>query len=595
MSGSIFISYRQVDSKAWALLLRGALVDAFGEGEVFLDKDNLHAGGWNDQLRAALERSRVVLVVIGKSWLTLSDSRGPRLAQADDVHRLEISRALLQSGTTVIPVLVDGAALPDRKELPEDIGTLVAQQAFALSDAAAGRAVDLSRIIDEVSRAASLAPKHPKAPPRWPAVRTLARAVVVVVGAAIVVPIATEAAFGSNLSAGEGAVLGAIGFAAAVATGRLWRARSARAQRPRPDRTSTLLLAASFTLLSPVRAAAARSRGAADQHASRAKGEVVLTCAPERAVVAPGEKVALRAWLTSQTGDSIPGGDRLRWAAAQGMIEGSERATWAVPATALGPSNKKIELTATVTLAGASKQPDASCAVTIYVADRSATAGPVHARSFLSGKALLLPAVTDPQTHDELAGYGLYSYLLFDRPPRDSLERDRYLGSIASYLRELPAIAELERHVKRSALNITLLPVRASIDLPDDLTEEGPAFQAATKILAQYDYARAKAILDQIGDGDFVGGPFLASTMAAGTGAKAPRSRLVFDMSRASPSIAEEWLRTFYWLVAKERSWSDVTLRMVALNTRNVVSIAARRVPSVFGHLPGVMRVAIAP
>ncbi|MCC2643712.1 MAG: hypothetical protein K0S45_4125 [Nitrospira sp.] len=46
----IFISYRQSDAKAWAIGLRDDLANTFGEDQVFLDKDTLHAGNWREQI-----------------------------------------------------------------------------------------------------------------------------------------------------------------------------------------------------------------------------------------------------------------------------------------------------------------------------------------------------------------------------------------------------------------------------------------------------------------------------------------------------------------------------------------------------------------
>ena len=98
----VFISYRQDDAKPYALLLRQDLVEAFGEENVFLDKDTLHAGSWREQIQAALDRSGVALIVIGRRWLTSADSRGQRrLDLPDDVHRHEIAVALSRKDVTV--------------------------------------------------------------------------------------------------------------------------------------------------------------------------------------------------------------------------------------------------------------------------------------------------------------------------------------------------------------------------------------------------------------------------------------------------------------------------------------------------------------
>lgn len=156
MSG-IFISYRQDDAKPWALLLRGALASAFGEEQVFLDKDTLHAGNWRDQIQQALDRCSVVLVVIGRGWLRSADERGRRrLDNPQDVHRQEIAYALSRKNVTVIPVTVDGAPVPFRDELPEDLRPLTEQQSRELSDMSARREVDLALLLNDIERVTGL-------------------------------------------------------------------------------------------------------------------------------------------------------------------------------------------------------------------------------------------------------------------------------------------------------------------------------------------------------------------------------------------------------------------------------------------------------
>src|SRR5262245_11119854 len=136
----IFISYRQDDAKPWALLLRDGLSEVFGADDVFLDKDTLRAGNWREQIQEALAGCRVVLVVMGRRWLTITDEDGQRrLDRADDEHRLEIALALSRDHVTVIPVRVDGAPMPHAKDLPEDIRRLTDQQCHELSDSSARR------------------------------------------------------------------------------------------------------------------------------------------------------------------------------------------------------------------------------------------------------------------------------------------------------------------------------------------------------------------------------------------------------------------------------------------------------------------------
>ena len=153
----IFIGYRQEDSKPWALLLRKDLEEAFGEKKVFLDKDTLRAGNWRTQIHEALSQCRIVLVVIGRQWLTITDGTGlRRLDRSDDVHRNEIAFALSRKEVTVIPVRVDGAAMPQAGDLPSDIRLLADQQSRELSDSSARREVDIQLLIEDIQRITGL-------------------------------------------------------------------------------------------------------------------------------------------------------------------------------------------------------------------------------------------------------------------------------------------------------------------------------------------------------------------------------------------------------------------------------------------------------
>ena len=156
----IFISYRERDSKGWALSLRDRLVDEFGEARVFLDKDTLKAGKWKDQIEQALGDCNIVLVVIGRGWLNAQDDEGrQRLMSEDDVHRREIALALARPDVTVIPVVVDGATMPKPDQLPQNIRDLIQQQSRAISDNAAHRKMDLDGLMADIRRVGRFEPK----------------------------------------------------------------------------------------------------------------------------------------------------------------------------------------------------------------------------------------------------------------------------------------------------------------------------------------------------------------------------------------------------------------------------------------------------
>jgi hypothetical protein len=137
MSG-VFISYRRDDTAGHAGRLYDHLTRAFGADGVFMDLDDIGKGDtFADTLTAKLRESDVLIAVVGRRWLTLTDAAGHRrLDNPDDWVREEI-RTALTSGHLVIPVRVDGAAMPAAADLPEDIRGLMERQWAEVRDGSA--------------------------------------------------------------------------------------------------------------------------------------------------------------------------------------------------------------------------------------------------------------------------------------------------------------------------------------------------------------------------------------------------------------------------------------------------------------------------
>lgn len=188
-------------------------------------------------------------------------------------------------------------------------------------------------------------------------------------------------------------------------------------------------------------------------------------------------------------------------------------------------------------------------------------------RGVLTGRAFLLKDQREP------SNYGLISFLLFHSEPKDSVERARYLKAIEAYLAVLQPMYELERHRQRSQLNVTLNPLTRMVDMPDAAWDTATRTGIAERLLEVYDYARAKALLDDIDESVKWSGPYLVSVFPAAGGTRRPR--LLLDMSHVSPELVWDWTRSFCWLAAQERSWSAVALERLTLNLRNVIAVAA--------------------
>jgi TIR domain len=130
----VFVSYRRDDAQGEAGHLLADLRRRFGEASVFMD---ITAIGPGEQFGPAIEKAvaecAVVLVVIGRGWLDAHDAGGQRrLDDSSDWVRLEVEAALAGK-RLVIPVLVQGAAMPREKALPESMRPLAHRNAHEMS------------------------------------------------------------------------------------------------------------------------------------------------------------------------------------------------------------------------------------------------------------------------------------------------------------------------------------------------------------------------------------------------------------------------------------------------------------------------------
>jgi len=125
----IFISYRRGDSATSAIGIAQYLEREFGRGTVFIDIDMKAGVNFPAVLEKCLVECKVLLALIGPSWLNPNDGEGRRrLDDPNDWVRLEIARALTRN-ITVIPVRINGTELPKKADLPEDMRGLVDHQA----------------------------------------------------------------------------------------------------------------------------------------------------------------------------------------------------------------------------------------------------------------------------------------------------------------------------------------------------------------------------------------------------------------------------------------------------------------------------------
>jgi len=132
-AGRVFISYRREESSGLAGRLYDRLAARFGDDQVFMDVDTIALGvDFAEVITQAVSTCEVLLAVIGPRWLTATDEDGQRrLDDADDIVRLEIAAAL-ERDIRVIPILVESAAMPRRRDLPDELAKLARRNALIL-------------------------------------------------------------------------------------------------------------------------------------------------------------------------------------------------------------------------------------------------------------------------------------------------------------------------------------------------------------------------------------------------------------------------------------------------------------------------------
>lgn len=122
----VFISYRHEDAPGHAGLLHERLARRYGRHRVFRDLDAIPIAtkDFREKINEAMTSCDALIAVIGRDWLTVTDSSGqPRLHDPRDWVRAEIAAAL-RMNKFVVPVLVEGAEMPSEDDLPEQLKPL---------------------------------------------------------------------------------------------------------------------------------------------------------------------------------------------------------------------------------------------------------------------------------------------------------------------------------------------------------------------------------------------------------------------------------------------------------------------------------------
>lgn len=129
----IFISYRRGETKGYAGWLGDCLEAEFGRPNVFRDVEKIGAGDWHKAIEKSIRVNDFVLCLMGDQWLSVVDERLRN--ESEDILRWEVALALKLKAAKqrVIPILLDGASMPDRQALPPDLQSLPRQNGQSIA------------------------------------------------------------------------------------------------------------------------------------------------------------------------------------------------------------------------------------------------------------------------------------------------------------------------------------------------------------------------------------------------------------------------------------------------------------------------------
>jgi TIR domain-containing protein len=165
--GKIFLSYRRKHSKADAGRIHDRLLREFGADHLFMDVDNIPLGkDFVQHLTEEVASCDVLLAIIGENWLGDADSSG--LRRIDDPHdfvRVEIASALRRD-IRVVPILIEGATIPKREALPDDIRALSFRNGLDVRHATFHN--DLNRLIRDIKELPEFRLRKRSSVLKWP-------------------------------------------------------------------------------------------------------------------------------------------------------------------------------------------------------------------------------------------------------------------------------------------------------------------------------------------------------------------------------------------------------------------------------------------
>lgn len=295
-----------------------------------------------------------------------------------------------------------------------------------------------------------------------------------------------------------------------------------------------------------------------------------LVCLTDRPAIIVGETTRLQAVAATQDGTPRTQPVSFEWQVTEGAVRGSgSDVEWNLSRVGIASGELRKKVTATVKAVSAG-QANSSCSVEVFIGKRPEGDKSSTVRGgLIAGRRYLLPT----QTED--SGYGLYSYVLLSGKPQNEEEMARYLKTLEACVQVLNTLKDFDKHVRRSQLNATHIPVK---ELPKG-NEDDPDF--AKRVLSVYDFARAKVLLNKFAT-NYEGGPYLISVKSPLSQAPEPvQVHILQNFTGVVPELAARGVKNLEYLSAQQRTWTEQSMRTLQFKLRNLIAVAAEVTPEV--------------
>jgi hypothetical protein len=148
---TIFLSYRRDEDAHVAGRIFDHLEREFGEGRIFFDVEGIPLGtDFRNHIRTVILKSQALVAVIGRKWASRFRNYWslPGSFRSIDYVRTEIELAL-EHNVRILPLLVDGAKMPNEQSLPSQISQICYFQAAPIRAGLDFR-IDIGRVLDAI-------------------------------------------------------------------------------------------------------------------------------------------------------------------------------------------------------------------------------------------------------------------------------------------------------------------------------------------------------------------------------------------------------------------------------------------------------------